>query len=113
MLKLPSKSLVVSALFALSLTAGASQAIAEQDGIVYKQVSSSDSSYCHIKYMAFTAESLRTGALEFEPSDVIDRYGPCNFDPKSQQEVQNQLIATHRGLHGDGSNDSSSDSSGD
>jgi hypothetical protein len=106
------KPLTLSVMMAVSLTVGAGHAKADESGIISKQASS-DGTYCHIKYMAFTVESLRSGALEFEPSDVIDRYGPCNFDPKSQQEVKSQLEAARRGLHGDGGNDSSGGDSGD
>jgi len=97
------KSMVLSAALALTV---AGPAMASETGIVYKQAAENDSSYCHIKYMAFTAESLRNGTLEFDSSDIIDRYGACNFDPKSQQELQSQMAASHRGLHGDGGNDS-------
>ncbi len=103
------KPLAVSAMMAVSLTVGAGHVKADESGIISKQASG-NGTYCHIKYMAFTAESLRNGALEFEPSDVIDFYGPCSFDPKSQQEVQSQLGAARRGLHGDGG---SSDGGGD
>ena len=109
MLKNKLKPLAMASMFAVSLVGAAH---ADESGIVYKQASS-DGTYCHIKYMAFTPESLRSGALEFEPSDVVDMYGPCDFNPKSQQEVQNQQKAARRGLFGDGSNDSAGADSGD
>jgi hypothetical protein len=111
MFKTNLKPLALSAIMAVSLTVGVGQAKADESGIILKEASANDPSYCHIKYMAFTLESLRGGALEFEPSDVIDLYGPCNFDPKSQQEVKSQLEAARRGLHGDGGNDSSASDS--
>jgi len=102
------KPLAVSAMFAVALSAGAGQAIANESGIVWKQAASSESDYCHIKYMAFTEQSLRSGNLEFNPSDIVDMYGSCSFNPTSLEEVRNQIIVSNRGLHGDGSNDSSS-----
>lgn len=96
-----------SSLFALSLAA-AGQAIANEDGIVMKQVSSNDSSYCHIKYMAFTEQSLRTGQHEFDPSNVVDFYGSCSFDPKSPEEVKKQVALVNRGVYGDSGSDSGS-----
>ena len=118
MLKRSIKPMVLSAAFALSLTAGG-QARAEEmesvaaisdeaNGIVLKQVSDVDSNYCHIKYMAFTERSLKSGELEFNPTDVVDWYGSCAFNPKDPQEVRKQVSFMNHGA-GDGSNDSSSD----
>jgi hypothetical protein len=119
MLKRSVKPVVLSAAFALSLAAGLHHATAEEmesvsavsdveHGIVLKQVSDVDSSYCHIKYMAFTERSLKNGDLEFNPSDIVDWYGSCAFDPKDSQEVKKQISFMNRGT-GDGSNDSGSD----
>jgi hypothetical protein len=103
------KSIALSAVLAAGLTVCASHALASDAGIVYKQAASEDASYCHIKYMALTRESLQSGVPEFNPSDVVDMYGPCNFDPKSPEEVRNQVSAMNRGLHGESGGDSSSD----
>lgn len=104
------KSIALSAVLAAGLTAGANHAVASEDGIVYKQAASEEASYCHIKYMAFTQESMQAGAPEFNPSDIVDMYGPCDFDPKSPEEVRKQGVAMSRGFHGEsggetGSND--------
>jgi len=102
------KSVALSALLAAGLPVGASHALASDAGIVYKQAASEDSNYCHIKYMALTQESLQSGVPEFNPSDIVDRYGPCDFDPKSSEEVRNQVSAMNRGLHGESGGESSS-----
>jgi hypothetical protein len=116
MLKLTVKPLILSAAFALSLTGGMNIAGAEEmeavgsdlaNGIVLKQAADHDSNYCHIKYMAFTERSLKSGDLEFHPTDVIDSYGSCAFNPKGSEEVQKQLSMINRGMN-DGSNDSDS-----
>ena len=120
MLKLTVKPLILSAAFALSLTAGPNAAVAEEmesasmaggadfaNGIVLKHVAEHDSSYCHIKYMMFTERSLKSGELEFNPSEVVDMYGSCSFNPKGSEEVKKQLAMLNSGV-GDGSNDSSS-----
>ena len=99
----------VAAMFAVGLSSGVSPVLAGENGIVMKQAAASDESYCHIKYMAFTDQSLRSGNLEFNPSDIVDMYGPCNFDPQSQDEVRKQQAAAQRGQHGDGSDSSSND----
>lgn len=101
------KPMILSAALALTV-AGA--ALASETGIVYKQASSEDSSYCHIKYNAFTEQSLKSGELEFNPSDVIDMYGPCSFNPSSQEEVRKQVSQMTRGQFGStDSSDSASD----
>lgn len=97
------KPLAVSALFAMTLASATAQAVAQQNnGIVYQQASYEAPGYCHIKYMAFTSESLQTGQLEFDQDNIIDRYSPCNFDPSSPEEVKEQMAIMNRGLYGDG-----------
>ena len=102
------KPMILSAALALTV---AGPAMAGETGIVYKQVSSEDSSYCHIKYNAFTEQSLKGGELEFNPSDVIDLYGPCSFNPSSQEEVRKQVAQMTRGQFG--STENSSDGASD
>ena len=108
MFKTNLKTIALAGMFAATLSAGAGQALASESGIVWKQASSSESDYCHIKYMAFTEQSLRSGNLEFNPSDIVDMYGSCSFDPTSPEEVRKQVATSNQGIHGDGSNDSSS-----
>ncbi len=100
------KPMILSAALALTV---AGSALASETGIVYKQVSSEDSSYCHIKYNAFTEQSLRTGQLEFNPSNGIDMYGSCSFNPSSQEEVRKQVSQMTRGQFGTTDNDSAAD----
>lgn len=97
------KPMILSAALALTVAGGA---LASETGIVYKQVSSEDSSYCHIKYNAFTEQSLKGGALEFNPSDVIDIYGSCSFNPSSQEEIRKQASQMTRGQFGSTENGS-------
>jgi hypothetical protein len=101
------KSIALAAGLAAGLTVAASSVRASETGIVYKQ-SSEEVSYCHIKYMAMTNESLQRGVPEFNPSDIIDMYGPCNFDPQSHEEMRRQAAAMSRGQHGESGGDSSS-----
>ncbi|MGH7887865.1 MAG: hypothetical protein ACREPG_08370 [Candidatus Binatia bacterium] len=102
------KSIALSAVLAAGLTAGHNLAVASDAGIIYKQAASEESNYCHIKYMAMTQESLQSGVPEFNPSDIVDMYGPCDFDPKSPEEVRKQVSTMNRGLHGESGGDSSS-----
>ena len=104
MRKLSIKPLAVSALFALSLTSAATLAIADEThGVVLRESASETEGYCHIKYMGFTEESLRTGYLEFDSDNIVDRYGDCSFDPSSPEEVRRQLATLNRSLYDDGS----------
>ena len=109
MFKTKFKPFAVAAMFAVGLSAGVSHVLANENGIVMKQAADSDQSYCHIKYMAFTDQSLRSGNLEFNPSDIVDMYGPCNFDPHSQDEVRKQQALSQRGQHNSGGDSSSND----
>lgn len=121
MLKLTVKPLILSAAFAMSLAAGTNYAGAQEmasastevgadlaNGIILKQVSDQDSNYCHIKYMAFTERSLKSGDLVFHPTDVIDSYGSCAFNPRGTEEVKKQVSLLNHFLN-DGSNDSGGD----
>ncbi len=104
------KPLAVSAMMVMSLTVAAGHAKADESGIISKQASS-DGTYCHIKYMALTEEALSSGNVEFDPSDVVDMYGPCSFDPKSPESVKQQLSAKtrHGGIFSDGGGDAGGD----
>jgi len=104
MLKLKLKPLALSSMLAVALAAGTSHA-AGGNGIVLKDASE-DGSYCHIKYMAFTEQSLKGGQLEFDPTNIVDRYSSCSFDPQSPEEVSKQMALMSRGVYGEGSNDS-------
>jgi len=100
-------SIALTAVLAAGLTAGVNHAVANDAGIVYKQAASEDANYCHIKYMELTQESLQSGVPEFNPSDIVDMYGSCDFDPNSPEEVRKQAAAMNRGLHGESGGDSS------
>ena len=100
-------SIALTAVLAAGLTAGVNHAVANDAGIVYKQAASEDANYCHIKYMALTQESLQSGVPEFNPSDVVDMYGPCSFDPSSPEEVRKQVSEMSHGQFGSTDNSDS------
>ena len=62
------------------------------EGIISK-VSDSSGNFCHLKFPA-----IREGTLNWDrpvlkdPSegDIIDFYGPCNYDPLGKEEVLRQ-----------------------
>jgi len=106
MLKLTIALASVLALLIVPLTAGVKVARGEE-GIVLREAAGELEGYCHTKYMAFKVETLGWDQPEFNPDDLVDFYGPCSFDPLSQEEIQNQRAeATRRSLGSDGDSDS-------
>lgn len=80
-----------------------------EEGIVLREVAGEIEGYCHTKYMAFKVETLGWPQPEFNPDDLVDFYGPCSFDPLSQEEIQNQRAQASRSLLSDGGADSATD----
>jgi len=79
---------------ALLLTAaiGFSAATALAEGTVQKVASTSDG-YCHLKIPAARPSTLPNDKPELKSSstgDVIDFYGPCNYDPTGNAETTAQ-----------------------
>jgi hypothetical protein len=80
------RALIVAAV----LCAGAVNVGAE--GTVRK-VSSASDGYCHLKIPALRPSTLASDAPEFKSAttgDVIDFYGPCDYDPKNKDEIAAQ-----------------------
>jgi len=107
MLKLTVTLASVLALLIVPLTAGVKVAEAE-DGIVLREVAGEVEGYCHTKYMAFKVETLGWSQPELNPGDIVDFYGPCSFDPLSQEEIERQQAVARRALS-DGDNDAGGD----
>ena len=65
---------------------------AAADGTAQEVASTSDG-YCHLKIPVMPPSTLATGTPELKSSttgDLIDFYGPCNYDPRSKDEVAMQ-----------------------
>jgi hypothetical protein len=105
MLKLMITFVGLVALSILPVTVGVNLAVAE-DGIVLKEVAMLGEEYCHIKYEAFKVGTLSFGnpEAEFDPDDIVDFYGSCDFNPRSKEEVQRQMADLWRS-ETDGSTD--------
>ncbi|MEX0802514.1 MAG: hypothetical protein WD688_04255 [Candidatus Binatia bacterium] len=86
-------NLTLAALFSVGfLGMSALQAAGADDGILLK-VRAGDSNYCHLKFPAIQEETLSWGRPVLKPgstSDIVDFYGPCNFDPTGKEAVQAQ-----------------------
>jgi hypothetical protein len=72
------------------------------DGILLK-VTAGDSNYCHMKFPAIREDTLswdRPVLKDSSTGDVIDFYGPCDYDPTGKAAVQAQrLDRKHRFSH--------------
>jgi len=60
-------------------------------GIIYK--ASGPGNYCHLKFPAIRENTLfssRPVLKDASDGDIVDFYGPCEYDPLGQQEVMRQ-----------------------
>ena len=68
------------------------------EGNVSKNADAS-AQYCHVKFPAIAEESLFSDRPLLKSStdgDVIDFYGPCNFDPLGKESVLKQRADLQR-----------------
>jgi hypothetical protein len=85
------KVLISMAMFVGALNVSESPSWAAQ-GIIYRSAAASDN-YCHLKFPAIrenTLYSSRPVLKDPRDGDIIDFYGPCDYDPLGQQEVMRQ-----------------------
>jgi hypothetical protein len=62
------------------------------EGIVSK-VADPSGSYCHLKFTAIKEETLfseRPVLKDPSEGDLIDFYGPCNYDPLGKEAIRSQ-----------------------
>jgi len=65
-----------------------------QQGVIYKAEAKVDN-YCHLKFPAIREETLswdRPVLKDKSDGDIIDFYGPCNYDPLGKEEIQRQRL---------------------
>jgi hypothetical protein len=67
-----------------------------QDGILFK-LRAGSSNYCHLKFPAIREETLssnrpvlKDASKDASTGDIIDFYGPCDYDPAGRAAVQAQ-----------------------
>jgi len=66
-----------------------------QQGVIYKAPSTGTNNYCHLKFPAIREETLsgdRPVLQDAKSGEIIDFYGPCNFDPLGKEAVQAQRL---------------------
>jgi hypothetical protein len=69
-----------------------SPSLGAAEGIISK-VADSSGQYCHLKFPAIKVETLsskRPVLKDPSEGDIIDFYGPCDYDPLGKAEVQRQ-----------------------
>lgn len=63
-----------------------------KDGILL-QVKAEAGNYCHLKFPAIREETLSWASpvlKDASEGDIIDFYGPCDYDPHGKEAVQAQ-----------------------
>ena len=77
------------------------------DGVISKATLSEN--YCHLKFPAIQEETLywdRPVLKDSTDGDIIDFYGPCNYDPLGKSEIERQRRAyVHIRRHDTGGSD--------
>jgi hypothetical protein len=70
------------------------------DELVFKQ-SADASAYCHMKFPPMREDTLSWAepVLDENAGNIIDFYGPCDYDPTGPTERARQR---HHRFHGDG-----------
>ena len=65
-----------------------------QDGILFR-LKAGSSNYCHLKFPAIREETLdsnRPVLKDAKSADIIDFYGPCDYDPTGKAAVAAQKL---------------------
>ena len=92
--------IATSGLAALLLVGSlAGSAMAQDDGIVFKQEFAPGSNYCHIQMRAIRPSTLGSDTPELknaDSADIIDFYGPCDETALGQDQVWQQTLQAHR-----------------
>jgi hypothetical protein len=76
-----------------------STALSAAEGNVPNKEADASAQYCHLKFPAITEESLFSDRPVLKSSsdgDIIDFYGPCNFDPLGKESVSKQRADLQR-----------------
>lgn len=84
--------LLLAAIFLTGLFGLGPTTLWAQHGVVYK-APASGGSYCHLKFPAIREETLsrnRPVLKDASSGDIIDLYGPCDYDPHGIDAIQTQ-----------------------
>jgi len=93
---------IVSLLFLLlSSASDLRSAPVDVEGVISKVVAIPGSNYCHLRFAAINEDTLfRDRPVLKDPSegDIIDFYGPCDYDPLGKTEIEGQRAELWRRL---------------
>ncbi|MGH7769436.1 MAG: hypothetical protein ACREQP_18475 [Candidatus Binatia bacterium] len=67
--------------------------IGAAQGVIYKKAVGSAGNYCHLKFPAIQKNTLYSGRpvlKDVSEGDIVDFYGPCDYDPLGSEEVLRQ-----------------------
>ena len=76
------------------------------EGIVSKTIISAN--YCHLKFPPIREDTLHSSFPVLEPANavnLIDFYGPCDYDPLGQAEIRRQRLSVLRRQKRDAGNE--------
>jgi len=88
------KKLTLAALFSVGVLGIDGLPVNAQEGILFKQ-RAGDSNYCHLKFPAIREDTLasnRPVLKDARTGDIVDFYGPCDFDPTGRVAAQAQKL---------------------
>ena len=96
-----SLSLLSNLLLSSTLFWGVPSAWAEETIL---SVPSDTTAYCHLKFPAMREDTLswEQPALDAATGNIVDFYGPCDYDPKGLDEIRVQRRVITRGDFEDG-----------
>ena len=75
---------------------------------VISRVPSSGSNYCHLRFPAIREETLfsrRPMLKDPTDGDIVDFYGPCDYDPLGKEEIARQKADVRRDRRNDADSD--------
>ena len=73
-------------------------------GVIGAVALNKDGSYCHLRFPAIRPSTLTSAKPTLKAAasdDIIDFYGPCNYDPVGKEEVLRQKEMRDRQLETD------------
>lgn len=94
------KKATLAALFSIGVMGVAPVPGEAQDGILYR-LRAGDSNYCHMRFPAIREDTLtwdRPVLKDSSSGDIVDFYGPCNYDPTGEQAVYDQKVERRQRL---------------
>jgi len=84
---------LLAVLFSVTVSACSAAPASRAEEAVIAKVADPSGTYCHLKFPAIKKETLywdRPVLTDPSEGDIIDFYGPCDYDPLGKDEVLRQ-----------------------